>query len=77
MLRHVSQYFLSLMGSVFVLSCVLLDQEQMVKVVTNLIINSREAIFKNGRIRIETNQNNGWAVLTVADNGCGIKVPSF
>jgi signal transduction histidine kinase len=51
---------------------IFIDQEQMVKVVTNLIINSREAISKNGRIRIETNQNNGWAVLTVADNGCGM-----
>ena len=51
---------------------IFIDQEQMVKVVTNLIINSREAISKNGRIRIETNQNNGWAVLAVADNGCGM-----
>jgi putative PEP-CTERM system histidine kinase len=51
---------------------IFLDQEQMVKVVTNLIINSREAVSKNGQIRIETSQNNGWAVLAVADNGCGM-----
>jgi putative PEP-CTERM system histidine kinase len=51
---------------------VLLDQEQMVKVVTNLVINAREAVSKDGQIRIETGQNNGWAVLTVADNGCGM-----
>jgi putative PEP-CTERM system histidine kinase len=49
-----------------------LDQEQMVKVVTNLVINSREAISTGGQVRIETNQNNGWAILTVADNGCGM-----
>jgi putative PEP-CTERM system histidine kinase len=51
---------------------IFLDQEQMVKVVTNLIINSREAVSKNGHVRIETSQNNGWAVLTVVDNGCGM-----
>jgi putative PEP-CTERM system histidine kinase len=51
---------------------IFLDQEQMVKVVTNLVINSREAISKGGQVRIETNQSNGWAVLTVADNGCGM-----
>jgi putative PEP-CTERM system histidine kinase len=51
---------------------VFLDQEQMAKVVTNLIINAREAVSKNGRVTLETSQNNGWAVLTVADNGCGM-----
>jgi putative PEP-CTERM system histidine kinase len=51
---------------------ILLDQEQMVKVVTNLILNAREAVAKEGRVRIETNQNNGWAVLSVTDNGCGM-----
>jgi putative PEP-CTERM system histidine kinase len=51
---------------------IFLDQEQMVKVVTNLVINSREAISTGGQVRIETNQNNGWAILTVADNGCGM-----
>ncbi len=51
---------------------VFLDQEQMVKVVTNLIINSREAVSKDGHIRIETSQSNGWVVLAVADNGCGM-----
>jgi putative PEP-CTERM system histidine kinase len=51
---------------------IFLDQEQMVKVVTNLILNSKEAVSKDGQIRIETSQNNGWAILTVADNGCGM-----
>jgi putative PEP-CTERM system histidine kinase len=49
-----------------------LDQEQMVKVVTNLVINAREAVSKDGQVRIETSQNNGWAVLAVTDNGCGM-----
>lgn len=51
---------------------IFLDQEQMVKVVTNLILNAREAVTKDGRVRIETSQNNGWAVLAVTDNGCGM-----
>jgi len=55
---------------------VLLDQEQMLKVVTNLVLNAREAVSANGEIRVETTQNNGWAVLTVSDNGCGME-PDF
>jgi putative PEP-CTERM system histidine kinase len=51
---------------------ILLDQEQMIKVVTNLVINSREAILKGGQVRIETSHNNGWAVLSVTDDGCGM-----
>ena len=51
---------------------IFLDQEQMVKVVTNLILNAREAVTKDGQVRIETSQNNGWAVLAVTDNGCGM-----
>jgi putative PEP-CTERM system histidine kinase len=51
---------------------VLLDQEQITKVVTNLILNASEAISQSGEIRIETSKYNGWAVLLVADNGCGM-----
>jgi len=53
---------------------ILLDQEQMVKVVTNLVLNAKEAVGKDGRIRIETRQTNGWVVLMVTDNGCGMSV---
>ncbi|MGH8024263.1 MAG: ATP-binding protein, partial [Limisphaerales bacterium] len=55
---------------------VLLDQEQMHKVVTNLIFNAREAVAANGEVRVETSQSNGWAVLSVSDNGCGMN-PEF
>lgn len=51
---------------------VFLDEEQMVKVVINLVINAREACAKAGLVRIETSQNKGWAVLAVTDNGCGM-----
>jgi putative PEP-CTERM system histidine kinase len=53
-----------------------LDQEQMVKVVTNLVLNAREAVLPAGEVRIETAQHTGWVVLTVSDNGCGM-APEF
>jgi putative PEP-CTERM system histidine kinase len=55
---------------------ILLDQEQMLKVVTNLVLNARDAISTAGEIRIETAQSNGWVILTVSDNGCGM-APEF
>jgi putative PEP-CTERM system histidine kinase len=55
---------------------VFLDPEQLLKVVMNLVLNAKEAMGQNGQIRIETNQNNGWAVLAVSDNGCGMN-PEF
>jgi putative PEP-CTERM system histidine kinase len=53
-----------------------LDPEQMRKVVTNLVLNAREAVARDGQIAVQTNLNGGWAVLTVADNGCGMS-PDF
>jgi putative PEP-CTERM system histidine kinase len=53
-----------------------LDQEQMLKVVTNLVLNAREAVLPAGEIRIETAQSNDWVILTVSDNGCGMD-PEF
>ncbi|HZT21654.1 MAG TPA: XrtA/PEP-CTERM system histidine kinase PrsK [Verrucomicrobiae bacterium] len=53
-----------------------LDREQMLKVVTNLVLNAREAVLPSGEVRIETFRTNGWAVLTVSDNGCGM-TPEF
>jgi putative PEP-CTERM system histidine kinase len=53
-----------------------LDQEQMLKVVTNLVLNAREAVLPSGEVRIETAQSNGWVILTVSDNGCGM-APEF
>lgn len=50
----------------------LLDQEQLQKVITNLVLNATEAIPADGHIRVATTQENGWVVLTVADNGCGM-----
>ena len=51
---------------------ILIDREQMTKVVTNLVLNATEAVAREGEVRIATAQNNGWAILTVTDNGCGM-----
>ena len=52
------------------------DQEQMLKVATNLIFNAREAVSTTGQVQIQTSQRNGWAVLAISDNGCGMS-PEF
>ena len=52
------------------------DQEQMLKVATNLIFNAREAVSKSGQVQIRTSQENGWAILAVSDDGCGMS-PEF
>jgi putative PEP-CTERM system histidine kinase len=50
----------------------LADREQIQSVVTNLVLNARDALGPGGRIRVRTEQVGGSAVLTVADNGCGM-----
>jgi len=49
-----------------------LDPDQMGKVFENLLLNAREAVGAGGQIRIGTSRGDGWAVVTVADNGCGM-----
>jgi len=53
-----------------------LDPGQIRNVITNLVLNARDALNSGGRIRVETSQRNGWAVLAVADSGCGM-TPDF
>jgi len=50
----------------------LLDGEQMAKVVTNLVLNACEAMPNGGRVSVTTRAKNGWAVLEVTDSGCGM-----
>jgi putative PEP-CTERM system histidine kinase len=52
------------------------DRDQFGSVITNLLLNARDAIQPGGEVSVETNQSNGWAILSVADNGCGIS-PEF
>jgi putative PEP-CTERM system histidine kinase len=52
------------------------DREQLRSVVTNLLLNARDAVGKGGQVTVETSQSNGWIALSIADNGCGIS-PAF
>jgi len=54
----------------------LVDSDQIQRVATNLLVNAREAVGRHGAIRIETTTHNGWAILSVSDNGCGMS-PEF
>ena len=50
----------------------LLDPEHLQKVVINLLLNANEAVNDQGEIHITTDTIDGWVVLAVRDNGCGI-----
>jgi signal transduction histidine kinase len=52
------------------------DPAQIQTVITNLVLNANEALGAAGQIKVGTNQRNGWVVLRVADNGCGMS-PDF
>jgi putative PEP-CTERM system histidine kinase len=55
---------------------ILADCEQIRSVVTNLVLNARDAVGAEGRIGIRTEHLGGSVVLSVTDNGCGMS-PSF
>lgn len=49
------------------------DREQIESVLTNLVLNARDALeHRSGCVRVETHQHDGQAVLTVADDGSGM-----
>jgi putative PEP-CTERM system histidine kinase len=52
------------------------DREQLRSVITNLLLNARDALRPGGEVRIETRQSDSSAILSVADNGCGMS-PAF
>jgi putative PEP-CTERM system histidine kinase len=54
------------------LSKVLVDPEEMQKVLLNLLLNSNEALNSSGEIQVVTQQKDGWVTLLVRDNGCGM-----
>lgn len=49
-----------------------LDSAQFQKVVTNLVLNARDALAAGGQIEVTTGAENGWVVMSVRDNGCGM-----
>jgi signal transduction histidine kinase len=50
----------------------LADCDQMRSVVTNLVLNARDAVGPGGQIRVCTEHVGGNVVLSVTDNGCGM-----
>ena len=58
------------------LPCFSMDRRQVESVILNLLLNAREALGGHGEIRLETRQENGWALLVVTDTGCGM-APEF
>jgi signal transduction histidine kinase len=58
------------------LPAIVADGDQLQSVIINLLLNAREAVGKSGQIRVATSQSDGRAVLSVADNGCGM-TPAF
>ena len=55
---------------------VVADREQMHSVLTNLVLNARDAVLPKGRVSVQTGTRNGWAMVAVVDNGCGM-TPAF
>ena len=51
---------------------IFIDPEQIQKVFTNLIFNANEAIGNGGEIHVSTKQRDGWVIVSVSDNGCGM-----
>jgi putative PEP-CTERM system histidine kinase len=49
-----------------------IDAEQIQKVLINLLMNAYDAIRDNGEIKVRTDFRDGWATITVSDNGCGM-----
>jgi signal transduction histidine kinase len=48
------------------------DPEHLQKVVINLLLNANEAVNDHGEIHITTDTMDGWVMLAMRDNGCGI-----
>jgi putative PEP-CTERM system histidine kinase len=48
------------------------DREQIRSVVTNLLLNARDALGPGGRILVRTEHRAGRVTLSVADSGCGM-----
>jgi signal transduction histidine kinase len=49
-----------------------LDSEQIQKVLVNLVLNANDATGIDGKIAVSTAHRNEWAILAVTDNGAGM-----
>lgn len=48
------------------------DREQLLSVITNLLLNSHDALTNGGHLKIATSQEDAQALLRIEDNGCGM-----
>jgi putative PEP-CTERM system histidine kinase len=48
------------------------DPEHLKSVIMNLLLNARDAVQGDGKVRVETARRDASVVLSVADNGCGM-----
>ena len=55
---------------------VVADRAQLQSVITNLVLNARDAVAEQGTVTVETGRREEWAKLSVSDNGCGMS-PAF
>jgi putative PEP-CTERM system histidine kinase len=55
---------------------VVADRSQVQSVITNLVLNARDAVAEQGTVTIKTGQREEWATLSVSDDGCGMS-PAF
>jgi signal transduction histidine kinase len=53
-------------------TCVYGDRDALLRVVENLTTNAAEAIDRKGTVTITLGEEHGYAVISVADTGCGI-----
>jgi hypothetical protein len=49
-----------------------IDPEQIHKVLENLLINAKDSLGQDGQISVTTCCQEGWAEISVRDNGCGM-----
>jgi putative PEP-CTERM system histidine kinase len=50
----------------------MIDPEQIRKALINLILNAKEASESGGEVQVATETADGWATVSVKDNGCGM-----
>jgi signal transduction histidine kinase len=48
------------------------DGEQLQSVLTNLLLNARDAVAAGGQVTVQTHVSGGHAILAVSDTGCGM-----
>jgi signal transduction histidine kinase len=62
----------SLLQNLDTVPSIFIDQEQIHKVLENLLMNAYDAVGQNGQITVATKNQGNWVEVSVSDNGCGI-----